>query len=135
MIITKQVKREAKQLFRLCLVGGSLDEQRVRQVVQNTIAARYRRGHAVLTRFLRLVRLEQAQHTARVESATPLPASLQSSTQSALTRQYGPRLRISFVEQPSLIAGMRIQVGSDVYDASVQAGLARLERAFEMRRQ
>ncbi len=134
MIITKQVKREAKQLFRLCLVGGSLDEQRVRQVVQNMIAARYRRCHAVLTRFLRLVRLEQARYTAIVESATSLPPSLQSSTQSALIRRYGPRLRTSFVEQPSLIAGMRIQVGSDVYDGSVQGGLARLERAFDTRR-
>jgi F-type H+-transporting ATPase subunit delta len=134
MILTKQVKREAKQLFRLCLVGGILDEQRVRQVVENTIDTRFRRRHAVLTRFLRQIRLEQAQHAAIVESATPLPDSLRSSTQSALTRRYGPRLRTSFVEQPSLIAGIRIQVGSDVYDGSVQAGLARLERAFETRR-
>ena len=34
MKITKQAKREAKQLYRLCLVNGLLDENRVRQVVQ-----------------------------------------------------------------------------------------------------
>ena len=33
MKITKKEKREAKQLYRLCLVDGSLDENRVRQVV------------------------------------------------------------------------------------------------------
>ena len=34
----KQVRREAKHLFRLCLVNGSLDEGRVRQVVQSVLA-------------------------------------------------------------------------------------------------
>ena len=31
MKINKQAKREAKQLFRFCLVNGLLDENRVRQ--------------------------------------------------------------------------------------------------------
>ena len=34
MKITKKQKREAKQLYRVCLVNGLLDENRVRQVVQ-----------------------------------------------------------------------------------------------------
>ena len=34
MKISKQAKREARQLFRFCLVNGLLDESRVRHVVQ-----------------------------------------------------------------------------------------------------
>ena len=34
MKITKKAKREAKQLYRFCLVNGLLDENRARQVVQ-----------------------------------------------------------------------------------------------------
>ncbi len=30
----KHAERDARELFRLCLVGGTLDEARVRQVVQ-----------------------------------------------------------------------------------------------------
>ena len=30
----RQAKRDAKELFRLCLVNGLLDEDRVRQVVE-----------------------------------------------------------------------------------------------------
>ncbi len=45
-------------------------------------------------------------------------------------RRYGAALRTTFVLQPALIGGLRIQVGSDVYDGSVRAGLAALERSF-----
>ena len=34
MKTTKQIRREAKELYRLCLVKGMLDEDRVRLVVQ-----------------------------------------------------------------------------------------------------
>jgi len=130
MIIRKQAKREAKQLFHLCLVNGLLDENRVRQVVQYAVAADYRSCPAILAHFHRLVKLHRAQHTAIVESATPLPPELQAATQAGLTRLYGPALATTFTERPSLIGGMRIQVGSDVYDGSVQAGLAALEKSF-----
>jgi F-type H+-transporting ATPase subunit delta len=47
--------------------------------------------------------------------------------QSGLARVYGQGLETSFGVNPRLIGGMRIRVGSDVYDASVQAKLAALE--------
>ena len=43
---------------------------------------------------------------------------------------YGPELNTSFADNPALIGGMRISVGSDVYDGSVKAGLAALENSF-----
>jgi F-type H+-transporting ATPase subunit delta len=130
MTRNKLAKREAKQLFRLCMVDALLDEGRVRQVAQHVSAAGYRYCPAVLAHFLRLVKLDQARHTANVESATPLPEDLQASTQASLTRLYGPGLITAFVHRPSLIGGMRVQVGSDVYDGSVKAALEALEKSF-----
>ena len=60
MKITKQQKREAKQLYRVCLVNGLLDENRVRQVVQRVIAAGERDSQPILAHFLRLVKLDYA---------------------------------------------------------------------------
>jgi F-type H+-transporting ATPase subunit delta len=60
----------------------------------------------------------------------PLPPDLQASTQVRLTRLYGPGITTSFAHRPALIGGMRVQVGSDVYDGSVLAGLAALEKSF-----
>jgi len=73
MKTTKQSKREAIRLFRLCFVNGLLDESRARQVVQRVIDAKRRGGLALLAHFQRLVKLEVARRTAEVESAVPLP--------------------------------------------------------------
>ena len=130
MRVNRQAKRDAKQLYRFCLMNGTLDENRVRKVVQRVAAANYRNCRAVLAHFLRLIKLDRAQHTANVESATPLPTELRAATRDGLTRLYGTGLTTTFAERPSLIGGMRIQVGSDVYDGSVLAGLAALEKRF-----
>jgi len=126
----KQIESEAKHLYRLCLVDGSLNEDRVRKVVQLVLESKRRGWLDLLSDFRRLVKLDFSRRTAKVESATPLPADLQASVLSDLKRVYGPKLNISFAQNPRLIGGMRIKVGSDVYDTSVRAKLADLERRF-----
>ncbi len=130
MKITKQAKREAKQLYRLCVVKGLLDENRVRQVVPRVVATGERDCSSILAHFLRLVKLHCAEHTATIESATPLTADLQAVVQTELTHRYGPGLTTVFAQRPELIGGMRIQVGCDVYDGSVRAGLEALAKSF-----
>ncbi len=130
MKITRRTKRKAKHLFRLCLVDELLDADRVRHVVQHVVAVGHRDGPAILSHFRRLVKLDLARHTATIESATPLPADLLAAVEADLTRRYGPGLSTAVFQRPALIGGMRIQVGSDVYDGSVRAGLAALEKSF-----
>lgn len=131
MRISKQSRREAKELFRSCLVNGLLDESRVRQAVQLVLAAKPRGYVAILSHFERLVKLDIQRRTARIESAIALPADLQSSIQNSLGNVYGPGLNITFGQNQSLIGGMRIKVGSDVYDGSIQARLAALQESFQ----
>jgi F-type H+-transporting ATPase subunit delta len=130
MKTNKQAAREAKQLFRLCVSNGLLDAGRVRQVVERVIRSQYRGYLAVLSHFRRLVKLDKERHTAEVASATPLPADLRDGVQAGLERLYGPGIDIQFAVRPSLIGGIRVKVGSDVYDGSVESGLAALERSF-----
>jgi len=130
MKTNKRAKRDAKELFRLCLVNDRLDEDRTREVVRHLVASGYRNSPVVLAHLVRLVRLDRDQHTAKIESAVPLPGDLRGSIRSDLTRRYGDGLVISFVQRPELIGGIRIQVGSDVFDGSVLAGLKALENSF-----
>ena len=130
MKITKRARREAKQLFQVCLVNGLIDEGRVRRVMQHLVATRRHECPAILSHFRRLVKLGLARHAATIASATPLPADLQAAIEASLRRRYGPGLTTAFAQRAALIAGMRIQVGCDVYDGSVRARLAALEGSF-----
>jgi F-type H+-transporting ATPase subunit delta len=123
----KQTQREARRLFRLCLVNGALDDDRVRDVVQRVIDAGRPGGLKVLARFQRLVRLDRAAHTAHVESATPLPADVKTSIESSIARLHGAGIATSYAANPELLGGARITVGSDVYDSSIQGRLDALE--------
>jgi F-type H+-transporting ATPase subunit delta len=127
---TKQARREANRLFGLCMVNGKLDEDRVRQVVQAAVQSG-RRGYLILLRrFQRLVKLECDRRTAEVESAVSLPADLQGDVRIGLVGLYGSGLTIQFGVKPDLIGGMRIKVGNDVFDESVQSRLAALAKSF-----
>jgi F-type H+-transporting ATPase subunit delta len=130
MKISKQAKRDAKQLFRSCRADGLLDENRVRQVVQQVIARKPRGYLAILSHFHRLVKLDIEQRTARVESPVPLPGDLQDGVTERLNRIYGAGLSIAFAQNPALIGGLRIKVGCDVYDGSVRARLNALAESF-----
>jgi len=130
MKISKQAQRDARQLFRSCQVNGLLDENRVRQTALLLSEKRPRGYVKTLSRLHRLVKLDLEQHAARVESATPLPAELQSEVMNEIKKKYGAGVSISFSQNPALIGGLRIQVGSDLYDGSVKMRLQKLEESF-----
>jgi F-type H+-transporting ATPase subunit delta len=127
MATTKRVRRTARQFFRFCVVKGSLDDGRVRQVVERVIGSKRRGTLAMLKQFQRLVRLDREQHSATVESAAPLPDALRAEVVAGVARTYGPGIETSFAENPALIGGVRLKVGSDVYDGSVRARLDSIE--------
>jgi F-type H+-transporting ATPase subunit delta len=124
---TRRIRQTAGKLYRLCLVDGRLDEDRVRQVAARLVQSGGRDGLGILAHFQRLVRFDRDRHAALVQSATPLADDLRESVRTGLARTYGPELRTSFEQKPELIAGMRVKVGSHVYDGSVQGKLAALK--------
>lgn len=130
MKISKQARRDAKQLFRSCLINGLLDADRVRKAVQAVISQKPRGYVAILSQFARLVKLDEDRRTARVESANALTPEQQAGVAGNLARKYGQGLNISYSQNPALLGGLRIQVGSDVYDGSIRARLETLRETF-----
>jgi len=128
--ISKQARRDAKELFQSCRVDGLLDENKVRQAVTRVIAAKPRGYVAILSHFQRLLKLDLERRTARIESPVALADAQQASVKANLRRRYGEGLIFAFSQTPGLIGGLRVQVGSDVFDGSVQARLAALAEHF-----
>jgi F-type H+-transporting ATPase subunit delta len=130
MKISKQARRDGKQLFRSCVVNGLLDENRARQAVSAVIAQKPRGYVAILSQLERLIKLDIQRRAAKVESAVTLSPEQQAAVTADLGRRYGAGLNISFAQNPALLGGLRIKVGSDVYDGSVRARLENLREAF-----
>jgi F-type H+-transporting ATPase subunit delta len=130
MKISKTAQRDARQMFRTCTVNGLLDESRVRQVVA-LLAEKKPRGYVgILSRLHRLVKLNVAKRTAKVENAVETSPEQQASIKASLEKQYGTGLEISYWINPALLGGLRIQVGSDLYDGSVKTRLEKLAQSF-----
>jgi len=65
---------------------------------------------------------------ADVESAQELPVAVRARLTAGLVRLTGGKVRLSYRIEPGLIAGIRVQIGSVVYDGSVQAELEQIRR-------
>ena len=127
MKANRKTRRLARALYRLCLVNGAIDGGRARRVSRRLASSGSRGSLPILVEFHRLVRLDHDRHAALVESATALATSVRDGILADLSRVYGPGLHTSFRSNATLIGGVRIKVGSDVYDGSLQGRLAALE--------
>ena len=126
----RQARRDATRLWRLCLMNGRPDAARVRDLVNGLIETNRGGAAAVRWHFLRLLRLDAARWSARIDSAAPLDAEDRAAVEVTLASRYGTALETTFAVDPRLIGGMRLTVGSEVYDGSVRARLAALDARF-----
>jgi F-type H+-transporting ATPase subunit delta len=126
MKITKDARNLSRRLLRLSVKDGRLDEAKVRSLVQSVLTEKPRHYLGALQAFHHLLRLEQAKRHATVESATELDATTQSSILSSLRAKYGADINADFRVNRDLIGGLRIQLGSNVWDGTVQSRLDRL---------
>lgn len=130
MKISKVAAATARRLYGLCQVNGQLVDAKLNDLVSKLIAAQPRDYRAILAAIQRLARLEMARREVLVESAAVLSATDGQRIATDLAKQHGPNLNIQFKTNPELLGGLRIRVGDDVLDGSVQGRLDRLSKAF-----
>jgi F-type H+-transporting ATPase subunit delta len=128
MKLSREARRQAKQLFDLSMVHGQLDENRLRQVA-DTVVERKPRQYVQMLKFItRLARLETSRRHAVIESATPLNDQNRQSITESISKKFG-RITAEFRHNPSLIGGLRVQLGSNVWDGSIQSRLEILKQS------
>jgi F-type H+-transporting ATPase subunit delta len=127
MKINKEIRQMSKDLLRASFTDGQLDQGRVSSLVRSLLEKRPRNFLAILDNYKRLLRLEIEKRTATIESANELAPEVARDLVDNLKRRYGPDLTTRFVVNPELLGGMRIRIGSDVWDSSVRNRLQRLE--------
>jgi F-type H+-transporting ATPase subunit delta len=128
MKINKETRQLSKELLRSSFRDGQLDKERIASLIKMLIEKKPRHYIQALEAYKRLLRLEVEKRTATIETATELAPDAGSQIVANLKRRYGNELTARFVVNKDLLGGMRIRVGSDVWDSSVRNRLHRLQQ-------
>jgi len=129
MKISKEARRTARQLIRSTMRDGKVNEDTARKIVAKLIAVKPRHYLGILSAYQRLLRLEVAKRHAVVESAVELDGNERRSIASKLKKRHG-EITSEFKTSPELIGGLRISLGSIVWDGSLKARLESLRTAL-----
>jgi F-type H+-transporting ATPase subunit delta len=122
----KQIQQLARQLYRMSIVHGEVSADRVAGVLQYVEKHRPAHSVAVLQAYQRLLAAEIARSQAVIEHAGPINDAIVSGIETSMTRRYGRRVASLPRRNDSLLAGLRVRVGDDVYESSVAGQLATL---------
>ena len=128
MRINKEIRRLTREMLRASFTDGQLDRGKIVSLVQSLMTKRPRHFMDVLQYYKRLLRLEIEKRHAKIESATQLSPQAASDIGARLKRKYGSDLTTEFVVDPTLLGGVRVRVGSDVWDGSLRNRLERLQQ-------
>ncbi len=122
----KQAQQLARQLFRMSLVNGEVSPERVNGVLQYIEKHRPANPAAVLHAYHRYVAAEVARGQAVIEHAGPIKPETLTSVAENLGRKYGRKITPVAKRNDTLIAGLRVRVGDDVYESTVAGQLETL---------
>ena len=126
MKASKEAIRAARKLMRLSVKDGQVDLETAKKMTSRIAEEKPRGYFGILSTYQRLLRLEVNKKHAVIESATPLADEDGKGIEENLRRKYGDNLTTEFKTNPDLIGGLRVRVGSDVWDGSVRARLTNL---------
>ena len=128
MKINKETRQQSKGLFRVSFVDGRLDKDRIAAIVKALIEKKPRNYIHLLENYQRLLRLEVEKRRATIESAAELDPEAGRQIMAGLEQKYGRGLTTEHIVNPALLGGVRVRVGSDVWDSSVRSRLERLQQ-------
>ena len=127
MKLNKEIRQLSRKMLQASFTDGQLDSGRISSLIDSLIAQKPRKYIDVLKHYQRLLRLELEKRQATVETSSEIDAAVRSEIVANLKKKYGDDLSTEFHVVPQLLGGMRIRVGSDVWDGSVRNRLERLQ--------
>jgi F-type H+-transporting ATPase subunit delta len=127
MKLNKEIRQISRKMLRASFTDGQLDPGRITSLVDSVIREKPRNYISVLKNYKRLLRLEVEKRQATIATASEVDPAMRSEIVANLKSKYGADLATDFHVDPQLLGGMRIRVGSDVWDGSVRNRLERLQ--------
>ena len=123
---TQGADRKAALVHRL--LDGKAATETVRLAVQAATAPRGKRTEAVLEGFVEAAARRRRQLVAEVTSAVALSPAQRDRLAAGLQRLYGREVRLNVDVDPSVVGGLRVQVGGELIDGTVAGKLDEARR-------
>jgi len=127
MKLNKEIRQLSRKMLQASFTDGQLDPGRIASLVDSLVTQKPRNYIDVLKNYKRLLRFELEKRNATIETASEVDPAIRSEIEANLKSRYGDDLSTEFQVDPQLLGGMRIRVGSDVWDGSVRNRLERLQ--------
>jgi len=126
MKVSKASKEFATRVFRICTENGALNEEKLSRSISFLGQNRPSDYVGILNELKRLVRLDVNERTVYIESAKELSGAEAYRLQASLVKKHGEGLIFHFATNPDLIGGLRVKIGSQIYDGTVLNKINRL---------
>ena len=127
MKLNKEIRQLSRKMLQASFTNDQLDPNKITSLIDSIIREKPRNYISVLKNYKRLLRLEVEKRHATIETASEVDPAIRSEIVANLRSKYGEDLATEFHVDPQLLGGMRIRVGSDVWDGSVRNRLERLQ--------
>jgi F-type H+-transporting ATPase subunit delta len=123
---------DAKVALVEALLEGKASPEAILLALQAAVSPRGRRFGRVLERYLAVAAMRREQLTATVTAAFPLDDVQVQRLARALSQIYSRTVQINVVLDPTVVGGIRVQVGDEVVDGTILRRLQEAERALGM---
>jgi F-type H+-transporting ATPase subunit delta len=115
-----------RKLVEASMEGGEPSPVRVDAVLALLRKRPESQRKVLLGVYLRMMRRAEALRTLSIERAGPLAADSKTSLVAGMEKHGGRKLVVTEKENAALIGGLKVRLGDDVYDASLQGILDRI---------
>ena len=112
------------------LLAGRSSAATARLARQAVTAPRGRRFSAVIEDYLKILAATRAHLAATVTTAVALDHSQRDRLAAALTRLYGKEVHLNVVLDPTVVGGIKVEIGDEVVDGTVLRKLEGARRHF-----
>ena len=131
MILNPTVAKEEKQK----VMFGIADQYNFSKILKNflgfiTIKNRLFFLDQIINSFLNIISVDKGELIAKLMSSKQLSKKELEGIQSELSKDFKSPIKVDYIYDPNLMAGLVIQVGSVMVDTSIQNKLKQLEKSM-----
>ena len=125
MQASKETYQIARRLFRLSFANGKVSAEVFEKIVKKVVQEKPRNYRVILNLLKRNLRLHEKEFEVTVTTTEALSIQLKTHLEKTLAQKQRKILNYSYIVDESLLGGMRVQLGFDVWDGSIKTRIER----------